>query len=239
MQALLYHKEYRFRMMGDLTDRLVLDVGCGDGQNAVLLAEMGARVVGVDISAKAIELARHRAELSGLSDKCRFICSPLETAGDMGGPFDIVWGDAILHHLISELDTVMECLISYTRDGGLHVYSEPVNFCHTLRSIRHMVPVQTEVTPDERPLEVAEIDILKSFLPDLKIAPFHLLGRLHRFLLNRGYYENSSPMRRCDSRGVALADKLLFMFPGVNRLADNAVLYGHVKSSKRNSNGNP
>lgn len=104
----LYHKEYRFQLMGDLKDKLILDVGCGDGQNAVLLAELGASVVGVDISPKAIELATIRAEITGLTKKCRFVCSPLETAGDLGGPFDIVWGDAILHHLISEFDTVME-----------------------------------------------------------------------------------------------------------------------------------
>lgn len=88
----LYHKEYRFWMMGDITNKLILEVGYGSGMNAVLMASFGAQVVGVDISPKAIELAKHRARLSGLADRCTFLCFPLELAHDFGGPFDIVWG---------------------------------------------------------------------------------------------------------------------------------------------------
>lgn len=214
--------------MGDLTDRLILDVGCGDGQNAVLLAELGARVVGLDISRKAIELAKQRAEMSGVADRCEFVSSPLESAPDLGGPFDIVWGDAILHHLIPVLDESLQLLTSMTREGGLHVYSEPVNFCHTLRRIRHMIPVKTDATPDERPLERPEIETLKSHLTDLQIVPFHFMGRLHRFILKQGSFENSSIPRRYSSRGIALADKWLLKIPYVDRLAGYAVLYGRV-----------
>jgi hypothetical protein len=94
-----------------------------------------------------------------------------------------------------------------------------------------MVPVNTNATPDERPLEMTEITIIKSFLPDLQIVPFHLLGRLHRFLLWNGSYETSSSMRRLSSRTIAFADKLLFMVPLVDRMAGNVVLHGHIKAS--------
>lgn len=39
----------------------VLDVGCGSGREAVFLAECGCDVAGVDISPRALELARRRA----------------------------------------------------------------------------------------------------------------------------------------------------------------------------------
>lgn len=47
-----------FRLIGRVKDRLVLDLACGEGYNTRILAKKGAKVVGVDFSAKLIELAR-------------------------------------------------------------------------------------------------------------------------------------------------------------------------------------
>jgi len=55
-----------FRFIGDLNGKTVLDAGCGEGYNTRLLARSGARMVGVDISQRMIELARqeeHREPL--------------------------------------------------------------------------------------------------------------------------------------------------------------------------------
>lgn len=46
-----------FRLMGNVKGRLVLDLACGEGYNARILARKGAKVVGVDFSAKLIQLA--------------------------------------------------------------------------------------------------------------------------------------------------------------------------------------
>lgn len=56
-----FNKEYRFRLLGDVQGKRVLDVGCGLGDNAILLASFGARVTGVDVSRASIETARRRA----------------------------------------------------------------------------------------------------------------------------------------------------------------------------------
>jgi 2-polyprenyl-3-methyl-5-hydroxy-6-metoxy-1,4-benzoquinol methylase len=54
----------------------VLDVGCGSGRYAFAMLERGAqRVVGVDVSAKMIDLARSEASRRGLGDRCEFIRS--------------------------------------------------------------------------------------------------------------------------------------------------------------------
>lgn len=49
--------EYAYHLLGDAHSKTVLDYGCGSGDNSVLLANHGAKVVGVDISPDLIELA--------------------------------------------------------------------------------------------------------------------------------------------------------------------------------------
>jgi tellurite methyltransferase len=50
----------------DISRGLALDVAAGKGRNAILLAEMGFGVVGIDISRIALEEARRRAEEKSL-----------------------------------------------------------------------------------------------------------------------------------------------------------------------------
>lgn len=131
-----FNKEFRFRVLGSLEGKQVLDVSCGDGTNAVLLASLGAIVTGIDVSPKAIELAARRAELSGVAGRTRFLCSPLETAELAPHSFDLIWGDAILHHMLAELDQALRKLAGWAKASGTLLFSEPVNFNRTLRRIR-------------------------------------------------------------------------------------------------------
>ncbi len=52
-------------------DGRVLEVGCGTGTNSVWMAGQGLHVIGVDIAAGAVRLARQRAAENGV--ECRFI----------------------------------------------------------------------------------------------------------------------------------------------------------------------
>ena len=51
-----------FAFIGDLSEKTVLDAGCGEGYNTRLLARSGARMTGVDISERMIELARQEEQ---------------------------------------------------------------------------------------------------------------------------------------------------------------------------------
>ncbi len=224
-----FHKEFRFRLLGSLTGKRILDVGCGDGLNAVMLARHGATVTGIDVSPKAVELATRRAELTGVSDSAKFLCSPLETVDLAPGSFDVVWGDAVLHHLLADLDQVLAKLALWTKPSGMLLFAEPVNLNSTLRRIRFMVPVKTEATPDERPLERAEVRLLEKYIVDLHMEPFTLLGRLDRFVLHAYNYERSSRPRRAISSLLASIDYLVLRTPGLTNLAGNVVFYGRPR----------
>jgi len=224
--------EYRFYILGDLAGKTVLEIGCGDGANAILLAKLGAQVLGVDVSQASIELAEKRAALNGVRDSVRFVCSPLELVNLPPNHFDAIVGVAILHHIIASLDLVLRRLAASAKPSGTFMFAEPINFNPTLRRIRLSLPVHTEATPDERPLEKSDIDVIRHAIPDLLIRPFALFGRLDRFVLSDSNYERSSGPRRLISNVLAATDWMLLSLPGVRDLGGTAVLYGHPDKEK-------
>ena len=48
-----------------------LDLGCGTGTNAIYLAQQGFEVVGIDVSRRAIALARQKVRSAQLADRVR------------------------------------------------------------------------------------------------------------------------------------------------------------------------
>ncbi len=54
--------EAEFRLLGNVTGRRVLDLGCGSGQATVAFAKQGAHAIGLDSSAELLAAARKRAE---------------------------------------------------------------------------------------------------------------------------------------------------------------------------------
>lgn len=57
--------ESELRLLGNVRNKDILEIGCGGGQNAIVLAKWGARSVGLDISEKQIEHARRLAKKEG------------------------------------------------------------------------------------------------------------------------------------------------------------------------------
>lgn len=221
-----FNKEFRFRLLGTLAGKLLLDVGCGDGLNAVMFAKMGAHVTGLDVSSGAIQVARRRAEVNGVSERTTFICAPVETADVAPDSFDIVWGDAILHHVLDDLDLVLRHMARWCKPSGLILFSEPVNLANALRRLRFMIPIHTDATPDERPLVRAELDLLRRYIPNMRLRHYGLFGRLDRFILTSCNYERSSTARRLIVNGIDLADYALLSLPLVKRLGGVCVIYG-------------
>jgi SAM-dependent methyltransferase len=76
----------------------VLDAGCGAGDNALHIASLGLHVLGFDVAATAVSIARARA-------------------ADRGADAEFVVADALrLHGLGREFDTVLDCALLHTFD---------------------------------------------------------------------------------------------------------------------------
>jgi 2-polyprenyl-3-methyl-5-hydroxy-6-metoxy-1,4-benzoquinol methylase len=223
-----YPKEYCFRLLGDLRDKAILDVGCGEGEDGMILAMLGARVTGLDVSPGAIELAKQRAALNGVSERTHFICAPLNAANLPEKSFDVLWIDNMLHHVLDDLDGTMRSLLEAAKPGALIICIEPLNLNKTLRKIRFLVPVHTEVTPGERPLERPDLAVLEKLIPGLRRRHFSFLGRLTRFIIPGFRYERATAWRRMLCDFVHWIDRIVLSVPVVEELGGMGVLSGRT-----------
>ena len=91
-----------YELLGDLTNRTVVDAGCGGGRAVAELAERGATSVGVDLDPEMIAVARERwpAGEFHVGDACEL---PLET-GSVAG----YRADKVLHTLDDPARAVAE-----------------------------------------------------------------------------------------------------------------------------------
>jgi SAM-dependent methyltransferase len=71
-----------------LTPGLAFDVGCGEGADAIWLAQHGWTVTAIDISDVAVGRARSAAELAGTT--VEWICGDVMRAAVPAGSFDLV-----------------------------------------------------------------------------------------------------------------------------------------------------
>ena len=87
----------------------VADIGCGTGTLAVLLAEEGYAVTGLDFAPAMIRAARAKARRAGVS--CRFELSDAAAPTLPGGSFDIV----LARHVLWALPDPEEALAAWLR----------------------------------------------------------------------------------------------------------------------------
>jgi SAM-dependent methyltransferase len=83
----------------DLQDRTVLDIGCGlGGLDEVLAGEFGARVTGVDVAKRVVQLGQERIARSPLRDRIEIELTEPGPLPFADGSYDVVFGkDAWLH----------------------------------------------------------------------------------------------------------------------------------------------
>lgn len=99
----------------------LLDVGCGEGRNAVFFARNGYHVHGFDISERGVEKTKELAARAGVY--VDVFQADLNTFR-LQEPFDVVFSTGVLHCVDPNLrGELIENYQAHTNDGGLHVLS--------------------------------------------------------------------------------------------------------------------
>ncbi|MEK7610313.1 MAG: class I SAM-dependent methyltransferase [Patescibacteria group bacterium] len=135
-------------ILGDAGGKSVLDLGCGDGYYSRLLAEKGARVVGVDFSEISIGIAMKHEKQKSLGIK--YIQTDITSAFPLEDcSFDAVVADMVLVTISSQnllINTISE-VRRVLKKGGMVLISDghPVDFARKDRS-GHYVATYTQGT---------------------------------------------------------------------------------------------
>jgi len=150
--------EFAFHLMGPLENKTVLDLGCGNGLNTVILAALGARVISVDISDESLRLTEERAKVNKVNRSVTLVHSDAAGIPIDAESTDLVLCAAILHHV--DCVATAKQIRRVLKPGGRAVFMEPLLGPALFGAIKRLLPKSEGVTDDERPLtheQVADV----------------------------------------------------------------------------------
>ena len=181
-EAFLNHASWirpAFAALGELAGKDALDYGCGHGIAAVLMATRGARVSAFDLSPGYVREVRHRAGANGVSVNA--VVAAGEHLPFADASFDVIWGNAVLHHL--ELSQALPELQRVLRPGGRALFCEPWGGNPILELARRRLPYPGKHrTRDEQPLLPADLTSIRAAFPQCRVTGHELfaaIGRVH------------------------------------------------------------
>jgi len=113
--------DYIAERCGGFEDKEVLDVGCGGGILAEAMAKAGAKVTGVDLSEKALGVAKLHQLETGVGVEYRLVTAEA-LAAEQSARFDLVTCMELLEHVPDPASTIAACA-KLAKPRGLVVFS--------------------------------------------------------------------------------------------------------------------
>jgi len=116
-------KEIELPLLGDVEAKSILHLQCHFGQDTLSLAQMGAKCTGIDLSDKAIVLARELNDQLELD--ARFVaCDVYDTPQHVKEKFDIVYTTYGTIGWLPDINRWAEVIAHFLKPGGKLVFVE-------------------------------------------------------------------------------------------------------------------
>lgn len=119
----------------EFAGRRVLNAACGSGELSLYLAHCGMRVTAFDFSPAMVEYARELARVNRMDDRIVVDRKDVRELDYEEGTFDVVTGEAALHHLI-KYDSCLQNLYRVLKPGGVALFWENFSFDPIIRLLR-------------------------------------------------------------------------------------------------------
>ncbi|MFX1483364.1 MAG: class I SAM-dependent methyltransferase [Promethearchaeota archaeon] len=130
-----YHRTYVnpvvFGILGDIKGLSILDLACGQGYLSRILAKKGAKVIGIDISEKMLEIAQDSERDHPLGVKY-LLCSSSDMSKVPSSSMDWIVSTFGFHDIKEIEPTIDECS-RVLKDGGKLVFAIPHPFTYAHR----------------------------------------------------------------------------------------------------------
>jgi tellurite methyltransferase len=109
------------KMMPAKNGGKLLDIGCGEGRNAVFFAQNGYEVKAFDSAAAGVEKTKHNAEKAGVQiDVFQADLNDFR----LEESFDVIFSTGVLHYILPRLrKEVLDNYKNFTNSGGLNAHS--------------------------------------------------------------------------------------------------------------------
>lgn len=195
----------------DLSGKRALEICGGGGKLAAMLARTfpEATVTGLDLyEASGPELDELKSRLPGLS----FVAGDaFDLSRFADESFDLVWGQAALHHLSHDLDGLSRQVARVLKPGGRLVFIfEPMGHNLPVTAIRAMRMAKHELG-DESNLYLSQFERMALWFGDCEVQMFNLLGY---------------PMKAFSDRFAILCDAVQRLDAWVFRICPKLLRYG-------------
>lgn len=115
--------DIELNLLGAVSGKSILHLQCHFGQDTISLARMGAKTTGIDLSDKAIEVARNLAK--DMNVDASFICCDLyDLPQHLDSKFDIVYTSYGTIGWLPDMDKWAEVIQYFLKPGGQFIFVE-------------------------------------------------------------------------------------------------------------------
>lgn len=183
--------QHLFNQLGNVDDKNVLEIGCGEGWLTERLALQGGRLWAFDISKEAVKLTINRLKDLKLKYPPQVEVMAGEALTYPNDLFDYIIGLAILHHL--EFEPALKEIKRVLKSGGKAFFMEPLGHNPFLNFYRFLTPNLR--SKDEAPLRMNQYKIIAThfskfyhkefFLTAIFALAFHFLHSYKMMIFTR------------------------------------------------------
>ena len=179
----------------------VLELGCGRGLNALIMAALGAEVTAIDISEESAKIVRLLSQALELSTRITAYSGDFRKMWFAPRSFDFVVGKAFLHHLVYELEEeILSKVSDVLKPEGEARFVEPAVNSKLLDQIRWLIPVsgrpsvlqkkafynwkKHDVHPERNNSSDHYRRLARRYFQEVEIIPYGGIERCYRFFPN-------------------------------------------------------